>query len=132
MATNPELVRNLYDALARGDVPTVLAGLDPGVEWTEAEGIPYRGTYIGPEAVLNGVFARLATEWDGFQVTPREHIDGGDQVVTLGRYAGAYKATGKAFEADFAHVWTLRDGKVIRFRQYVDSALVQDAIQEER
>lgn len=106
----------------------MLAALDPNVEWTEAEGFPYRGTYTGPDAVLNGVLARLGSEWDGFQVTSRETIDGGDQIVSLGRYAGTYKAIGKALEADFAHVWTLRDGKVVRFRQSVDSALVQEAL----
>lgn len=103
-------------------------GLDPEVRWTEAEGFPYAGTYTGPDAVLNGVFARLGGEWEGFQAVPSEFVDGGDQVVALGRYAGTYKATGRSFEADFAHVWTLRDSQAVRFRQYVDSALVQEAL----
>lgn len=132
MSANTDTIRSLYDAVDRGDVPTVLAALDPNVEWTEAEGFPYRGTYTGPDAVLNGVLARLASEWDSFRLTPHEFIDGGDQVVTLGRYAGTYKATGKSFEADFAHIWSVRDGSVVRFRQYVDSALVQEALQSEQ
>ena len=57
-----------------------------------------------------------------------ELIAGGDQVVALGRYSGTYRETGKPMHADFAHVWTLRDGKAVRFRQYFDSALVQDAL----
>lgn len=129
MSTNTDTIRGIYDAIAQGDVPTVLAALDANCQWTEAEGFPYRGTYSGPDAVLNGVLARLGSEWDGFQAVPHEFIDGGDQVVSLGRYSGTYKATGKAFEADFAHIWSLRDGKVVRFRQYVDSALVQEALQ---
>ena len=128
MSANTDTIRSMYEAFARGDVPAVLATLDANVEWTEADGFPYRGTYTGPDAVLNGVFARLGSEWDGFRAEPREFIDGGDQVVVLGRYSGTYKETGKAFEADFAHVWSLRDGKVLRFRQYVDSALVQEAL----
>jgi hypothetical protein len=127
MSANVDVIRGGYDALARGDVPAVLAMLDPAVEWTEAEGFPYAGTYTGPDAVLTGVVARLGSEWTPFQVKPAEFIDGGDQVVVLGRYAGTYNATGKSFDAAFAHVWTLRDGKVVRFRQYVDSALVQEA-----
>ena len=128
MSANTDLTRSLYEAVARGDIPAFLAGLDANIEWIEAEGFPNRGTYTGHDAVLNGVFGPLTTEWDGFRVAPSEFIDGGDQVVALGRYSGTYKATGKSFEADFAHVWTLRDGKAVRFRQYVDSALVQEAL----
>ena len=129
MSANTDTIRAGYDAMAKGDVPGVLGMLDPAVEWTEAEGFPYAGTYTGPEAVVNGVFARLGSEWTPFTVTPTEFIDGGDQVVVLGRYAGTYNETGKSFDAAFAHVWTLRDGKAVRFRQYVDSALVQEALQ---
>lgn len=128
MSANTDAIRNIYDAFARGDIPAVLGAFDADIEWTEAPGFPYHGTYIGPEAVLNGVFARLGSEWDGFTVTPLHYIDGGDQIVALGLYSGAYKATGKAFEAEVAHVWTLRDGKVVRFHQYVDSGLVQEAL----
>lgn len=128
MPTNTDLIRSLYEAFARGDVPTVLAALDPQIEWIEAEGFPTAGAYTGPDAVVNGVFGPLMTDWDGFSVTANEFIDGGDTIVALGRYAGTFKATGKAMSADFAHVWTLRDQKAVRFRQYVDSALVQEAM----
>ncbi len=132
MSANVDVIRGLYDAVARGDVPTVLAGLDANVEWTEAAGFPYAGTYIGPDAVLNNVLARIGTDWDGYTITPQDFIDGGEQVVVPGLYAGTYKATGKSFEAEFAHIWSLRDGKVIRFHQYVDSALVQEALKGEQ
>ena len=129
MSATVDTIRAGYDALATGNVPAILAMCDPAIEWTEAEGFPYAGTYIGPDAVLSGVIARLGSEWTPFQVKPAEFIDGGDQVVVLGRYAATYNETGKSFDAAFAHVWTLRDGKVVRFRQYVDSALVQEALQ---
>jgi uncharacterized protein len=128
--SNFDAVRGVYQAFAEGDVPSVLGFLSPDLEWTEAEGFPYGGTYRGPDAVLDGVFMRLATEWDGFAAVPHEFIDGGDTVVALGRYSGTYKATGKGFEAEFAHVWKIRDGKAVRFIQYVDSLLVHRALQE--
>ena len=128
MSTNSDLVRSLYEAFGRGDVPTVLAALAPKIEWIDAEGFPTAGTYIGPDAVVNEVFGPLMSDWDGFSVTANELIDGGDTIVSLGRYAGTFKATGKAMSADFAHVWTLRDQTVVRFRQYVDSPLVQEAM----
>jgi ketosteroid isomerase-like protein len=62
MSANTETIRGLYEAVSRGDVPSVLAALDANVEWTEAEGFPYRGAYTGPDAVLNGVPARLGSE----------------------------------------------------------------------
>ena len=127
--SNLESVRGLYEAFAKGDVPTVLAFLDTNVAWTEAEGFPYGGTYNGPNAVLEGVFMRLGAEWDGFAVVPEEFIDGGDTIVALGQYSGTYKATGKRFKANFAHVWKIREGKAVRFVQYVDTLLVHRALQ---
>ena len=123
------LIQGAYKAFAEGDVPSVLGILSPDIAWTEAEGFPYGGTYIGPNAVLEGVFMRLGAEWDGFTVVPAEFIDGGDTVVALGQYSGTYKATGKSFQADFAHVWKIRDGKAVRFVQYVDTLLVHRALQ---
>ena len=114
-------VKAVYNAFANGDVPAVLGFLSSDIEWTEAEGFPYGGTYNGPDAVLDGVFMRLGTEWDGYAAVPTEFIDAGDTIVALGKYSGKYKATGKSFQADFAHVWKLRDGKAIKFMQYTDT-----------
>ncbi len=127
--SNLDAVRSVYDAFARGDIPAVLGFLSPDVEWTEAEGFPYGGTYVGPDAVLSGVFMRLGTEWDGFAVVPDEFIDGGEAVVALGKYSGKYKATGKSFQANFAHIWHVREGRAVRFVQYVDTLLVHQALQ---
>ena len=124
-----QLVRGLYEAFGRGDVPTVLAAMDPGIEWREADSTPYadRNPYVGPQAIVDGVFMRLATEWDRFTVTPAEWLDAGDHVVVLGTYTGTYKATGKAVRAQFAHVWRLKGAKVVRFQQYTDSKQWADA-----
>lgn len=127
--SNLEIIKNAYAAFAQGDVPGVLGALSADIAWTEAEGFPYAGTYHGPQAVLEGVFMRLGAEWDGFSAVPAEFIDGGDAVVALGQYSGTYKATGKSVQADFAHVWKLQDGKVVRFVQYVDTLLVNRALQ---
>ena len=126
---NLDSVRSVYDAFAKGDIPSVLGFLSPDIEWTEAEGFPYGGTYTGPDAVLAGVFTRLGTEWEGFAAAPEEFVDGGDTVVVLGQYGGKYKATGKSLRADFAHVWKVREGKAVSFKQYVDTLLVQRALQ---
>lgn len=126
--TNLNKIKSLYDAFARSDIMGVLEVLSADIAWTEAEGFPYGGTYHGPKGVLEGVFMRLGSEWNGFAAVPNEFIDGGDTIVVLGKYSGTYKATGKSFEADFAHVWKLRDGKAAQFVQYVDTLLVNRAV----
>jgi uncharacterized protein len=127
--TDLDKVRKVYEAFAKGDIFAVLGSLSSDIEWTEAEGFPYGGTYRSPKAVLEGVFMRLGAEWNGFAAVPDEFIDGGDTVVALGKYSGTYKATGKSFQANFAHVWKLHEGKAVRFVQYVDTLLVHRALQ---
>lgn len=126
---NVEMVKSLYGAFARGDVPAVLAGLDAKVEWREADNFIYAdgNPYIGPDAVLQGVFMRVGMEWDGFAATPERLLDAGDTVVSLGRYTGKYKATGKRIDAQFVHVFSLENGKVVRFQQYADTLQVAQA-----
>ncbi len=129
MAGHSDTIADLYAAFARGDVRTVLAALAPNIRWTEAEGFPYGGTYVGPDAVMNNVFAKLGSEWNGFAAVPQELIASADTVVALGDYSGTYKVTGKSFKAPFVHVWTFRGSRVISFRQHTDTAVVQRALQ---
>ena len=122
--TNVDLIESLYSAFARGDGPAVLASMDPAIVWNEAENFPYadRNPYVGPAAVAEGIFFRLATEWDHFQALPSEFLDADDTVVVLGRYKATWKATGAPLNAQFAHVWRLRAARVTAFQQYTDTA----------
>lgn len=124
-----DVVEKAYRVLAVGDVPTFLGLLDENVEWTEAAGFPYAGTYHGPQAVLEGVFARLGGEWDGFKIEPGQLVAERDAVVAIGTYTGTYKSTGKSLSARFAHAFTVKDDKIIRFEQIVDSAEVIKVMQ---
>jgi ketosteroid isomerase-like protein len=129
MQDQAEMVRGLYDAFAKGDVPTVLGAFAPDIVWNEAEGFVYAdgNPYIGPQAVLDGVLIRLATEWEGVSIVPEEFIASGDTVVAQGRYRGKHKVTGRSVNAQFAHVWKLRNGQVVAFQQYTDTAQFRDA-----
>ena len=124
------LIRSLYEAFGRGDVPVVLGAMDPGIVWNEAESFPYadRNPYVGPDAVLQGVFMRLATEWDGSSVSLEEIHDAGDTVVATGRYGGSNKKTGTRIHLQFAHVWKLRGGKIVSFQQYTDTLQAARAV----
>ncbi len=128
---NVEVLQGGYEAFGRGDVPSVLAFFDPAIEWREAESNPYKpdgGAWIGGDAVVANLFMRLATEWDGFTVTPEKLHDAGDVVVAECRYTGVFKATGKSIDAQACHVWRFSDGRATHFRQYVDTAQMQDAM----
>ena len=122
--SNLASIQGFYAAAARGDGPAALAMLDPAIVWYEAENFPYsdRNPYVGPAAVAEGVFFRLATEWDDFQAMPDEFLDAGDTIVVTGRYRGTCKATGIAIDSQFAHLWRLRNGRVTGFQQYTDTA----------
>ena len=126
---NRKTVQGMYDAFGRGDIGTVLAALDPGVEWWEAENFIYadNNPYVGPDAVLQGVFARIGGEWEGFSVSPKEVLDAGNTIVGHGHYSGKFRNTGRDVRAQFAHVFTFRDGKIVKFQQYTDTAQFREA-----
>lgn len=120
---NIDVIRGMYDAFAAGDITGVLGRMSADIRWIEADNFPYAdgNPYIGPEAVLNGVFSRCAGEWDSFSVTIEELLDAGDTIIALGRYGGVYKATGREQNTQLAHIWRLKDGKVIAFQQHADT-----------
>lgn len=125
---NIAMMRELYDAFGRGDVPAVLGAFDPQIEWNEAEGMPYGGVYTGPEAVAENVFGPVTGDVADFQVRAEEFFATGDEVVSLGRYTGRGAESGKELDVAFAHAWTIRDGKIARFRQYVDTVAFNAAL----
>jgi uncharacterized protein len=126
---NVQLVRRSYEAFARGDMDAVVANFHPDIEWHQAQGLPHGGLYRGLEQVRSAIFAPLADAWwDAFDATPIELLDAGSEVVVLGRYTGRAKHTGKRLDVPFVHVWSLRGGKAIRFRQFLDTAGWNEAL----
>jgi len=122
-------VRRFYDALGKGDVPGVLSLLDAQIQWTEAERFPYySGTWRGPQAVLDNLLKPLATDWEGFSAKAHEFIAQGERVVSLVTYSGKFKITGRSFSAAFAHIWTVRGDKLVRFDMHTDTAKVLEAL----
>ena len=126
-----ELVRGLYGAFAQGDVGTVVGGMDANIHWREAEGNPYQpsgAAWVGPDAIVENLFMKLGSEWDGFAVHPQQYHDAGDTVVVEGRYSGKYLATGADIDSQFCHVFKFEDGKVTGFQQFTDTAQFQKAM----
>lgn len=124
--TNPtDIVRSFYDKLKAGDAPGALGLMAPDIEWITMW--HYKVDGRGPERVAEGLFKPLMAEWSSFSLDPTEFIADGDKVVSLGRFTGVHGATGKRAEAGYAHVWTIKDGKIANFRQYIDTLAVAEA-----
>ena len=117
-----EIVRSFYEKLKTGDAPGALALMSPDIEWTTMW--HYKVDGRGPERVAEGLFKPLMAEWTSFALVPSEFIADGDTVVSLGDFTGVHGITGKHADARYAHVWTIEDGLVIRFRQYIDTLAV--------
>lgn len=127
---NLAVINGLYKSFSAGDIPAVLALLDEKVVWMEAEGNAYAdgNPYIGPEAVLNGVFARVGADHDYFRLEDIElHEMSGNKILATLRYDAKVKGTGKTFNAQVTHLWTLKNGKIVGFQQYVDTKKLADA-----
>ena len=129
--TNADRVKKLYDAFAEGNVPSVLAGLAADVSWNEAENFIYAdgNPYIGHDAVVNGVFARLGAEWEYWNLTDKAFMNIEDgKVLVTGRYQAKNKTSGKLLDSQFAHLWTMNDTLVASFQQYTDTKQAAEAI----
>ncbi|WP_294332551.1 nuclear transport factor 2 family protein [uncultured Sphingomonas sp.] len=128
MRTNLEVIRATYEGASEDKGRALMAALAPDARWTEAAGFPYAGTYVGPDAIAAGVFQRLGSEWIGYRAEVHSYLADGDRVAAFGVYSGTYKATGKAMRATFAHLYRLKDGKIVSMEQVVDSAVVRAAM----
>ena len=127
-APNLEIIRATYEGPSEQNGKNLIAALASDAVWIEAAGFPYAGTYTGPESVIANVFQRLAGEWIDYRAEVASYVVEGDQVVAFGVYSGTYRQTGKAMRAAFAHHYRLREGKIVRMVQYVDSHMVQQAL----
>ena len=125
---NIALIQKLYGAFAKGDVKTILDHLASDVEWI-MEGpktIPYAGKFTGPGQVVK-FFEGIGSTQDGCTLTTDDYIAQGDRVVTVGRYAATVKATGRKIDCAVAHVFTIKNGKIARMIDFIDTAHTADA-----
>jgi ketosteroid isomerase-like protein len=128
MGKNYETIKAHYAGSDAHDMAAMMAPITPATAWTEMAGFPCAGTYVGSQAIIEGVFKRLGEDWDGYTFKLERLVDGGDTVVGIGTYSGTYRKTGKAMSARVVHVWDLKDGKVERFEQFTDTKLVAEAM----
>lgn len=128
---NAKLIQQCYDAFGRGDIPALLAQFSENIEWRSVavEGSPFAKEYRGHNEVAR-FFKQLDEVEEITRFEPREFIAQGERVVVLGSYAAKVKATGRTYESDWAHVFSVKDGKVIRMQEYADTAVMAKAYQK--
>ena len=121
--TNTDVVRQVYEAFDCGDIPAMLGMLADDVEFTlpGPPVIPWAGTRHGRDGVAE-FFSLLGENLEFKQFEPREFVSQGDTVVVVGYERSLVKPTGHTFEQEWAHVFTLRDGKIAKARFIEDTA----------
>ncbi len=127
---NIELIKRVYAAFNQASIPAVLQEFAPTIQWHAADHSPLadRSPYRGLEAVRDGVFLRITQNFDRLVVRVDEIFSAAaDRVVALGYYDGALKSNRTSFQAQVAHIWTIADGKVVKFQQYVDTYQLAEA-----
>jgi ketosteroid isomerase-like protein len=121
--SNVQTIQAAYAAFANNDPSVLFGAMAPDIHWHEAQGNPLAdgNPYVGAQAVGAGVFGRLLAAIDGFSAVPARFVDGGDDVVVLGRYGGTIKHNGATLDAPFCHVYHFEGGHIASFQQYTDT-----------
>ena len=120
-------IRSLYDAFGRKDFPAIFAVLHPQVEFYQSALLPWGGIYRGQEEAKR--FFTTLVEHVESRVDLDNIIDAGEHIVAVGHSRGRVKASGNAFEVAVVHVWTVRQGKAVRFENYLDTPKMLRALE---
>jgi ketosteroid isomerase-like protein len=127
MAPSPiDIVRSLYDAFGRRDVQAVFALFSPEIEITQSPELPWGGRYHGHDGA-GQFFAKLTSHINSI-VEIERLIASGEQVTVIGWTQGTVNATGAKFRVPIAHIWTLRDGRVVQVQFLIDNPTMLAAL----
>lgn len=128
---NIKIIDSLYKGFSTGNMQNVLGPMHPEIEWNEAKSnsLAAGNPYIGPNTILEGVFANLGAKHEYFGLNDiKIHRMDDNMVLATLRYDAKVKATGKSYNAQAAYLWTLNDeGKITAFQQFLDTKKVADS-----
>ena len=128
-AANIAFIQSLYAAFGRGDINTVIAGVAADVDWTvngRRKDYPMLGNWKGQDGVKK-FFEGVTEHEEVVEFSPREFFAADDRVCVLGHYAWKIRKTGRSVASDWAHIFTVRNGKVVKFREFNDTAQFAEA-----
>lgn len=128
LAANEELIRSAYGAIARDDLEAAMELIDPDVVVRDRPEVPDPRTYRGREGVLEAL-AASDESFEEFELQPLRWVATGDHVVIELRMSGRGRGSGVPVEETIAHLWTVRDGKLVALQVYSDP---EDALRDAR
>ena len=120
-------IETLYARLGERDYEAVMSYLADDIVWIVADNSPLadRSPYHGIAAVRSGIFERLTADLTNSSLTwTRSSSVTVREVVALGYYYFRFHEQGQERKAQVAHVWTIRDGRAVKFQQYLDTLQV--------
>jgi len=129
--SNTQIIQDAYQKFGAGDIEGLLTLMAQDINWTvpEIENAPFAGSREGVSKVAE-FFTELSEAEDITRFEPLEFIAQNDKVVVLGESAATVKSTGRSYETDWVHVFTLNDGKVTEFTEFFDNAAATRAFQK--
>jgi ketosteroid isomerase-like protein len=134
VADHRQIVKRFYRLYAIKDIRSTMELFDSQVEMHPAENFIYATgkPYVGPEEIRSNIFTRVDADWYGFTATADEILGAEEVVIARGRYRGTFKATGTAIDAEFVHVFRFKEGKIVMWQSYTDTAQFKEAIGGQR
>jgi uncharacterized protein len=111
---NVDLIRPIYEEWGRGNWRPRFDVYHPQMEWGWSDEFPGLGGVYRDARDPNPRLQMWLSEWENWRAEADEYLEFGDQVVVLARYYGRGRGSGIELEQEGAHVFELRDGKVVR------------------
>jgi len=129
MQSGIDVVQELYRVALTDQEQTIAQLVTPDMVWEILEGFPHGGIYAGIPAIFGQFLPKLRADFRDWKAHPEEFVDAGDTIVALGHYSGTLQTNGVHIVAPFCHLWTLKNGKIARLRQFADTAKFFQAMQ---
>jgi hypothetical protein len=131
ISKNIMAVQTVYAAFGRRDIPAIITMLSPDVEWGEPDNPfnPAGGTRHGHAGFLEWLNIGRDAE-DILALEPQKFLCDQDSVAVIGYTKCLAKPTGKTYETDFVHLFTLKDGQIVRFKEFFDTYIAGEAFRK--
>lgn len=124
---NVDLIETAWQAFGRGDIEEATKLATEGTTISIPETLPWGGTYTGSDA-FQQFLPQVFDQFDDFKVVPEKVLGADDDHVVVVVHATGRTKSGKSFDGRAVWVYRLRDGKVVEAEQFVDTAMVREAL----
>ncbi len=123
--SNIELIKEFYLQFKNHNIQSYMNLINDNIEWITMEYMPNGGRYVGKVEVFEKYFPVMLSSFEEFHAIADEYLDvENDNVLVIGRYFIKSKKNIQEFEIPFAHIYTIRNEKIHKFRQYTDTAKI--------